>query len=147
SAYINYATAGVAFGMAPSPLAVGGDFTTGFYDDDLNLSGSSTYTNAGDGPSGDRRLWMRGYSGQWSISAHNNGGYCMLLMNGSFVANLRPTLGASPSWWYAESNYYPEYGGLTWFSEASVYIGVRKVGSSGHTWNQIFRWPLEDAGG
>lgn len=147
-AYIGYATAGVAFGGTSNNLAVGGTVTTGFYDDDLNPPASSTYTNAGDGPFvGDRRITMRGYYGQWGISAQGNAGYCMLLVNGSFVANLRPTAGASPSWWYAESAYYPEYGGLIWFHGSSVYIGVRKTGSSGTTWNRIFRWPLEDAGG
>ncbi len=145
-AYIDYRSVGVAFGSAAANLAIGGTVTTGTYDDALTLTSSATFVNPGDSP-GDKRLWMRGYSGSWQISADNNFGYCELLQNGQFVARLQPALASSPSWWYAEGLYYPEYGGLVWFTASNVYIGVRKVGSSGSTWNKIFRWPLADAGG
>lgn len=147
-AYIGYGGAIVSFGNSIENLAVGGTITTGFYDDEANLIGATTYTNVGDLPTvSDRRITMRAYKGAWGIDANGNYGICALMFNGSFKADLRPTTGWPQGWWYGESQYYPEYGGLIWMSESSVYIGVRKVGSGGTTHNKIYRWPLEDAGG
>src|SRR5690606_22836485 len=91
----------------------------------------------------------RGQSYNWSVGTQGfGGGVCKLLNSGVVVADLRPTIDTSSTWWQGEFDYYPEYGGLIWFGGSNIYIGVRKTGpGSGITRNRIYRWPLEDAGG
>src|SRR5690606_13025142 len=45
------------------------------------------------------------------------------------------------------AGFFPEFGGLVWFGQGSVHIGVRKAGGTPTTYNRIYRWPLEDAAG
>ncbi len=145
-AYIDYATIGVRYGRATEALAVGANFIQGSYDNSLAITASSTIANAGDGPESDDRLWMRAYRGQWAISAHGNFGRMMLLRNGEYVADLRPTTGTVKGWWYGEGLYSPAYGTMLWFLDDSTFIaGVRKTNNT--VWNRIYKWRLRDASG
>lgn len=147
SAHIRYDDNGVAWGIDPSDgVAVGISSSYGVLDGTLTAVSSGQIENIDSGP-GDSRIWSRGFKPPWSISADNNFGYLKLLQGGTFVADLRPTAGTTLSWWYNEGGYFPEYGGLVWFDDTNVFIGVRKTGSSGTTRNRIYRWPLADAGG
>lgn len=105
-----------------------------------------TINNAGD-TAGDTRIYPIAFdeTRQFALSFDPNSGYCKLLLNGAAYGYFKPTIGASDSWWYNEGGYFPEYGGLVFFSGVYVYLGVRKTGSSGTIWDSVFKFPI--AGG
>lgn len=90
----------------------------------------------------DQRLWVRAVDTDgYAISADNNFGHCELIQLGSAYGKLFPTSGAiGTDWWYAEANYFPEYGGLVWIYGGAIYLGARRTGSSGTSWNRIMKF-------
>lgn len=128
-------------------VGTGETYTVTEYDEDWNVLGSSNITNPGSS-FGDSRLWMVGITADgWGVSNDNNFGYCKLTLAGETVADLRPYVDTGANWWFGESGFAPEYGGLVWFYGGNTYVGVRETGAVGTNWNSIFRWPLSDAGG
>lgn len=126
-------------------VAAGENYTVTKYDDDWNVTSTDVITNPGS-IIGDSRLWMVGVTADgWGISNDNNFGLCKLTFYGTTVADLRPYVDTNASWWFGESNFAPEFGGLVWFYGGNVYIGVRETGGAGVDWNSIFRWPLTNA--
>lgn len=123
------------------------DVVTYDKDDFTTIEDTLAITNAGDS-TGDTRLWPIAIdeTGAYAIGFDANFGYCKLLFHGSHQATLAPNSGASPGWWYNEGGYYPEYGGLVWFYENFIYIGVRTTGSSGTNWDSIFKFPKTASG-
>lgn len=131
----------------PNTFVVGAteNYTVTQYDEDWGVLGNDVITNPGS-PIGDSRLWMVGITSDgWGVSNDNNFGLCKLTFDGVTVADLRPYADTNGNWWFGESGFSPEYGGLVWFYGGNVYIGVRETGAVGTNWNSIFRWPLGDA--
>jgi hypothetical protein len=115
-----------------------GSYAITRYMPDFTLIGSSTINNVGDTP-GDTRLWPIAIDDAGrAISYDGNFGYCKLVSGGALQALLKPSPGAPDSWWYAESFYFPEYGGLVWFYGTDIYIGVRKTTAG--SWDAIYRF-------
>ena len=119
------------------------DFTTS----SIEISGT-TFANVGDTP-GDARLWPIAADNEgYALSYDGNFGYCKLTFNGSSHALYRPQLAGSGAWWFNEAGFYPEYGGLVWFYENFIFLGVRKTGNTGGTsWNRIMKFPKQAATG
>lgn len=132
-------------GTAPGNVAYFG----GFYNSDFSVITAESTNYLGTSPGTDDRLWpiATRYDG-WCVGTAHNDGFCGLYFGGEFVADLRPTLLSPMDWWASEATYSPEFGGLIWFNQNSVYVGVRKTGiTPGVTINRIYKWPLADAGG
>ncbi len=95
---------------------------------------------------GDERLWLRGINEAGNgVSADNNSGYCKGFTLGGENGYFLPAMGAANSWWYAEENYSPEFGGLVWFYGGSLYLGVRKTGNDGAYQRMLIRF--DETGG
>lgn len=120
----------------------GDAYTVTEYNDNFVPAGNDYIVN--DGPViGSSALFITGINHTgWAISADDSFGYCKLMLNGHIQKLLVPDGDTLANWWYAEDFWSPEYGGLVWFHENSVYIGVRKVGGSGADWNSVFCWSL-----
>jgi hypothetical protein len=105
------------------------------------------FINAGD-TLGDTRLWPIAVDDLgYAVSFDANFGYCKLIVNGEEKAYYKPSAGASPSWWFNEAGYAPEYGGLVWFWGDAVFLGVRITGSTGTPWDSIYKFPRSEATG
>jgi hypothetical protein len=72
-------------------------------------------------------------------------GTCTLISDGAISADLRPTTSTSAAWWYDELNAsFPMFGGLHWYTDDYLYMGVIRTGST--NWNSIYRWSLNSSG-
>ena len=119
----------------------GGTYAVKTYDPATftTITENQGFVNGGTGP-GDKRIWPIAHdqaTGR-AISADFNYGYCELLLGGSTAAYYKPYGGAADGWWYNEGAYSPEFGGLIWFGEDVVYIGARKTGSSGVSYDSLY---------
>lgn len=130
-----------------------GSYDVLLYDDDDFTTTSSplsftTITNAQDS-AGDTRLWPIACDNEgFALSYDGNFGYCKLIRNGSIYAYYRPELAGSAAWWFNEAGFYPEYGGLVWFYQNFIFLGVRLTGNAGGTsWNRIMKFPKQLASG
>lgn len=133
-------------GLPAYDIDPGEYFVITSYDNELTPTGTEQVTNPGSA-FGNPELQMVGITADgWGISKDTTHGYCKLIFNGATVADLRPESSQPGSWWFGENGYSPEYGGLVWFSDDSVYIGARKTSGAGTNWNSVFKWPL-NAGG
>lgn len=144
--YVNATLDGVRYMASAELVNVGETFEIGTMSNELVISGSSAIENAGDSP-GDTRMIPLAFSGGWVIGEGGNWGHCKLFNGGSFAADLRPYAESPAHWFYAQSLYDPEYGGLIGFASSAVYMLVRKVGSPAVVHNRIYKWALQDAGG
>ncbi|MDN8612806.1 phage tail protein [Variovorax ginsengisoli] len=107
----------------------------------LTPTSTATIFNAGN-TAGDPRLWPIAFDDQgYAVSYDANFGYCKVVAGGSSVSSLKPTSGASPSWWFGESTFFPEYGGLIFITSNAIYLGVRMTGSgAGTAWDSIYKF-------
>lgn len=144
--YVNAMLNGVRYMASPNIVNVGEMFEVGTMSNELAITGSSAIENAGNGP-GDTRIIPLASSGAWMVGEDGTSGYCELHQGGSFAADLRPYADSPSSWFYAQSFYSPEYGGLIGFASTAVYMLVRKVGSPAVVHNRIYKWALQDTGG
>lgn len=117
------------------------------YDFEINEVSTTNIDNVDSGPGSSILYPVAINDTGWMLSADEAAGYCKLVLNGTFVADLRPTVGTTESWWFNEGGGAPEYGGLAWFYGGNLFLGVRATGSTIVDWNSIYKWPLADAGG
>lgn len=134
----------LAFASAATvSIADGGIFTVGEFNSDLTVLSSTAVTWNSTGSPGDSRLFFRATEqGGKAISADDTYGYCKLLNNGAYVAFYRPSDAIADTWWYNEAGYSPEYGGLIFFDDFHMYLGVRRTGASGNYANRLLKFGL-----
>lgn len=144
----------LGFAYAASAVSPGGSFTVGEIDSSMSVISSENIGWSGSGI-GDNRLFFRGIREDGTgISADENSGFCEIFKGGAYNGYYIPTDAAaavlpdSPqTWWYAESFYAPEYGGLIWFGDDGGgygywYLGVRATGNDGKYHNRLIRFPV-----
>jgi hypothetical protein len=103
--------------------------------------------NAGDSAIGDTRIWPVGFNeAGFALSYDGNQGVCKLVLNGHFIAALKPTSGAGNSWWY-QTSAHNEYGGLVWFVGNTLYLGVTESGATLTAWDRIMKFDCATASG
>lgn len=130
-------------------VGLDGQYEVAQYDPDSFVDGAfpqetTLVINLGDTP-GDDRIWPIAIDDQGrAVSFDANFGHCNLILNGSWQTKFRPDSSAPPGWWFNEAGFYPEYGGLVWFGNGSIYIGVRKT--NGIAWDSIYRFPQDASG-
>lgn len=118
-----------------SGLSDGGIWDESTYNTSLTKTNNIAHTYTATLPQpGDPRLWSRGYtSSGYMIGADNNGGYMKVYLNGVYNKLFVPSFAVSQGWWYAESFYFPEYGGLVWLRGDNLYVGVRQTSQTERT--------------
>lgn len=124
----------------------GDTYVTSYYDAVLNEVGTDAFTFPGTGAGGEVYLVVAVNDSGWALFGDPSGGSCRLARGGEIVADLRPEEDSPFGWWFGESNFSPEYGGLAWFYGGKLILGVRKTGTTGVDWNRVFTFPLVDSG-
>lgn len=121
--------------------APGGEYSVGVLDSELNIIATEKIVWKTRDPDayGDRRLALIAMDeDKYGISNDGNSGACKLVCDDSFNAvRLYPTHASQESWWYAESWFYPEYGGLLYLDPdlGCAYLGVRVAYTRNNTVN------------
>ena len=122
-----------------------GSYTVATFDPDGFVLGGTPIDSSVIGNAAGTRFWPFAIDSEgYGLAYEGSGGYCNLLLNGSIRSNPTPSAPIVNSWYYAESLYYPEYGGLAWFTADYLYLGVRKTNSA--EWNCIFKFPKSSIG-
>lgn len=144
SAYIFPLKAGgIGAASAASEVAVDGQFGYRYYDYLLAPKDQFQTLIWKGAALGDSRLFLRAMREDLiAVSADDNFGYCKRISGGTYTGYYQPT-GVGTSWWYNEQGFSPEFGGLVWFSDDSLYIGVRQTSQA---FNTLYRFPLNPAG-
>lgn len=137
------AEGGVGTAGAFEQVNAGGTITVNKYDTQLRLADEPKAVTYSGSSFGSSALYLRGYDENGlALSADDSFGYCKRIAQGDYTGYFTPT-GVSASWWYNEGGYSPEYGGLLWFADDFVYVGVRATSQAN---NLIYKFPLNPAG-
>lgn len=144
SAYIYpLKSGGIGAAYSPDALAPSGAFGYRHYNHLLAPTDESQVVIWNGSTFGDARLYLRAMNeNRAGISADDQFGYCKSIVGGLETGYYQPQ-GKSAAWWFSESSYAPEFGGLIWMTESEVYIGVRMTSQVN---NVIYRFPLNPAG-
>lgn len=122
-------------------------YTVGELDSSLDVVSSSSVTWNGF-TTDTARLWLRGINEDGiGLSADNSAGLAKLFDGGNEKGYYIPTsYGNDKSWWYSESSYSPEYGGLVWMDNDYIFLGVRKTDNGGAYQRKLLKLPIANGG-
>lgn len=138
---------GVGWFTEPPVVADNTPWTVLTLGDDLSVLNTDIYSISGSWPESD--VYHRAYQGAYAISVSSvtsgNGG-AILSLNGSVIANLKPTSGDPDNWWgfALGSVAWKHDGRRIWFSETHVYIGTTTTDTG--VYNILCRWPISSIG-